>query len=726
MKKIFLVLIFNVFCSISNGQNSNLKVLNLPENPTKEDFSFLKEELKGVQVLLLGEKTHFDGNVFEMKTKIIQYLQKELGFNTIAFESGVYDVWKAQNEIKKGVSVPLAFKNSLFPIWSGKKEFQSFVQFYDINKSNLKLFGFDNQITGRYGDENLFIDLFEYCNSNQLELKLDRGDLELLIESINSSFVFDENDITYSQYKSSFENLLKAISKKSKTELTFYWTQIIKSLLVLGENCYSKKTLILSPFNTTSDDNSRDKQMADNLLEYIKEHPDEKIICWGANQHFVNNMSSISTPVLKDFVPMGTYIKKALKESMYSLAAVTAYDSIFLGGKWNRTLIDNKSFEYYLRSKDIPHMFISSKQEEMVKPQLNRLFSPEVFVEARLNSIHDGYFYFNKVNRSTLVESDEKELDTDKNSVVESDNRLPVIDNQKQWNEKGIALNEIVIRGRKYPYSIVKKAIINKKNNYALKDFNSKFISSIDVKVRDTTMLNFDFIAKQYELGYDKVNRSYYQLKEIRWNIKNGYAPKSLKSDFFYIYGDNPIIFGKYLDEKKFKKFVFKEDEGITYNGKEVYVINFSTLRDQYSYTNRSFLCDFSGTLYINKDDYAIVKVIEKWEVKKYDSRFDKRIELQGWPKNYIQKESTLEITETDFKKIDGLYYISEVKNKVYGNIVDKDNSTHPFQIVVNSFWNDFNVLNPEKFTYRQEQTLFEKAQYNKSFWDNYDSLNKL
>jgi erythromycin esterase-like protein len=721
MRKIFLILIFSAFYSITNGQNSNLKVLNLPENPTNEDFSFLKEELKGVQVLMLGEKTHFDGNVFEMKTKIIQYLHQELGFNTIAFESGVYDVWMAQSEINKGTNVQQAFKNSLFSIWSNTNEFQSFVQFYDANKSNLKLFGFDNQITGKYGDETLFINLFEYCNANQLELKLDRGDLELLIESINYSFVFDENDISYSQFKSSFENLLKAIAKKPKTEASFYWTQTIKSLLAIGENCYSKKEQILSPFHTTSDDNLRDKQMADNLLEYIKIHPNEKIICWGADQHFVNDMSSVTTPVLKDFVPMGSYIKKALKQNVYSLAAVTAADSIFLGEQWNKTLVDSKSFEYYLRSKNTPHMFISSKQDEMDKPRLNRLFSPEVFVEAKLNSIHDGYFYFNTVSQSTSIARNENDLVTTNKVHFANNDNLPITNNSEKPNEKRIALNEVVVHSKKHPYTIVKKTIENISKNYPSKDFNSQLTSNIDVKIRDTTMLDLDFVAKQYEFGYDKVNRYYNQLEQIRWNTKNGYAPKSLRSEFYYVYVGNPIVFGKYLNEKKFKKFVFKEDDEIIYNNKAVYVIHFSTLRDQYSYTHRSFLCDFSGTLYINKDDYAIVKVIERWDVKKYESSGDKEFELLGWPEKYIQKESALEITETDFKKIDGLYYVNEVKNKIYGNIVDKDNRTHPFQIIVNSFWNNFKILQPEKFTYKQEQTFFEKAPYNKIFWDTYE-----
>ena len=404
---------------------------------------------------------------------------------------------------------------------------------------------------------------------------------------------------------------------------------------------------------------------------------------------------------------------------MYSLAAITAADSIFLDRKWNKTLIDSKSIEYYLKTKKNAHMFISSKQEEMNKSMLNRLFSPEVFVEAKLNSIHDGYFYFDKVTRPTSITFDENESKTtSKNDFTNKDNHINTVN--KEPNQNSILLDEVVVRSKKYPYSIIKKAIENISKNYPSNDFNSQLTSNIDVKIRDTTMLNLDFTAKQYEFGYDKEIRSFYQLQEIRRNIENGYAPTNMKNDFFYIYGSNPIVFGWYLNKKKFKKFVFKEDSETIYNNKEVYVIQFSTLRDQYSYTHRSFLCDFSGTIYINKDDYAIVKVIEKWDIKKYDSNFDKRIELQGWPKKYVQKESTSEITETEYKKIDGLYYVSRVKNNVYGNIVDKDNITHPFQVIVNSFWNNFNILQPDKFTYKQEQTYFKKAPYNKTFWDNY------
>ena len=79
-----MIFIFLIVLFCANAQNFNPKSITISENPNINEFSFLKEELKNVQVLMLGEKTHFDGNVFEMKTKIVKYLHQEMGFNTIA------------------------------------------------------------------------------------------------------------------------------------------------------------------------------------------------------------------------------------------------------------------------------------------------------------------------------------------------------------------------------------------------------------------------------------------------------------------------------------------------------------------------------------------------------------------------------------------------------------------------------------------------------------------
>src|SRR5690606_38223896 len=212
-----------------------------------------------------------------------------------------------------------------FSIWSKTNEFQSFIEFYNQNKSNLSLFGFDYQITGTHNFGRLSEDIFEYAKKIKFNLKFSKDDFELLLESITSSGLFDEEDISYTQFKSSLTELKTKVDKQKDSQEKFYWSQIIKSLLELGNDAFQNKD-ILSSFTVSTSDNNRDKQMAENLLAYLKQHPEAKIICWGANVHFVNSMKSVQEPIVKDFVPMGSYVKRELNQKVYSLACVTASD----------------------------------------------------------------------------------------------------------------------------------------------------------------------------------------------------------------------------------------------------------------------------------------------------------------------------------------------------------------------------------------------------------------
>ena len=725
MKKILILLVVLV-CQTSKSQSLNQEIVVLPENCSVQDFSFLKEEIKEAQVVMLGEKTHFDGNVFEMKTKIVEYLHQEMGFNTIAFESGIYDVWKAQKSINIGGSTKEALKKSLFTVWAKRKEFQSFIEYFDRNKKELKLYGFDNQITGDYGEKELVKDLYQYCSQNQLKLKLKREDFELLIESMLNSGVFDEGDIAYEEYKTVLSQLLNAISNKPKNEEHFYWKQIIKSLLTLGEYHFNKE-IILSSFYTTNDDNIRDRQMADNLLEYIKDHPGEKIICWGANQHFVNDITSVNTPVIKDFVPMGTYIKKALKEKVYSLATVTAADSIFLQNKWYQTPLAQNSFEYHLKENKKSHLYISANIPEVKKMQLSRLFSPETFVEARLDLLHDGYLYFDKVAPSTDIDDEEKEEfkknDSTKNRT-EKENLIVLHQTSKSINLKVNVLNEVVIYNKRTPYQIIKKAIDSFDKNYPTSPFNSTMYSNITMNVSDTTRLDLDLVSKQYDLGYNDNFRSTKKIEELKWNIKNGYEPQNLREFHSLIY-NNPIKYAPLLDSRKFKKFIFSLDGITNYNNKEVFVITFSSSRDHSNFTKRIFLSNYTGKIYINKDDYAIVKFFENWEVTKFPEEFKQGLELRGWLKKYTKKEFVNEAIETDFIKIDNLYYISHSDINIMGKLLNVENKSLNFKTNINSFWNDFVVTNPKPITNKEEQPLFGKINFNNTFWELYKFPNK-
>src|SRR5690554_1030782 len=128
-KRILFIFCFVLNCSYA--QTDLIETINISDIYNSEDFSFLEKELKDAQIVLLGEITHNDGNVFELKTEIIKYLYNNMGFKTIAFESGTYEMWKAQQEIEKGENATTAFQNSLFPIWSKTVEFQPFIDFFE-------------------------------------------------------------------------------------------------------------------------------------------------------------------------------------------------------------------------------------------------------------------------------------------------------------------------------------------------------------------------------------------------------------------------------------------------------------------------------------------------------------------------------------------------------------------------------------------------------------------
>mgnify|MGYP006152410819 FL=1 len=714
MKKT-LVILFILFGFTIYSQEFNPKTINLSQNPEITDFSFLKEELKDVQVVMLGENTHFDGNVFEMKTKIVQYLYQEMGFTTIAFESGIYDVWKAQKSISEGQNVKEALSNSLFSIWAKRNEFQSFIEFYNQNKKNLDLFGFDYQITGKNGTVNLSKDFFNYSKRINYKLKLKQEDFELLLESITNSGMFDEEDISYEQFKTELTSFKTKISQQNDSEEKFYWNQIVKSLLELGYDAISKEE-ISSTFNTTSYDNIRDKQMADNLLAYLRQNPEAKIICWGANAHFVNDMSSITEPILKEFVSMGSYIKKELKNKVYSLAAVTAEDSIYLQNKWHETPIKKHSFEYFLKEKNTsPHIFISSNQSKMQILAWNRLFSPITFVESKLNELHDGYLYFRSVTPSTIIDSD------DENKVLKTkDIQTTNLSEPKDDDLKKTDLNEVIIYGKRTAYQVMKNVIESLEKNYPDNPFSSSMKTNIQAKVSDVIYLDFDFIAEQYDLGYiNHINRSTKKIKELRWNRKGDFLSESLREYHGLVY-NCPIKYAPFLKKGKFKKFIFQIEETKMYNNEEVFVINFSSPRNHSTYTRRVFLSDYSGYVYVNKKDFAIVKIFENWSVTEFPEHFREGFNLKNSLSKYTSKEYKNESILTDFTKIGEYYFITKSKSILSGNVYNNTSDKDEFEIIVNSNWNDFNIQNPIQIKNKEEEHSFEKVKYNAGFWNDF------
>ena len=706
MKKTFtLFLLFFSFVFFS--QNTISKSIILSEPPISNDFSFLKEELKDVQIVMLGEISHFDGNIFEAKTEIIKYLVENMGFNVIAFESGIYDLWKAQNEISRGANCKQVFRNSLFSMWGKRKEFQSFITFFETNKAKLKLFGFDHQITSTDGISNLSNDLFSYSKQINHNIKLNKDDFSLLLESISNSGMFDESDISYLIFSSELNKLKQKVIHQKNSEEKFYWSQIINGLLTLGEDAFTRQNFT-STFNCTSIDNIRDKQMAENLLAYTKQNPEAKIICWGANQHFANNLKSVKAPIIKDFMPMGTYIKTALEDKMYSLAAVTANDSIFLQNKWYHTPIKEYSFEDVLKKQfKNNHVFISAKHIETNNIKENRLFSPIAFIEGELSDFHDGYLYFPKTSLSTIDEYEDLIHNVTNKKEIVNDKKEKYINLDINQKPNETLIEEVVVYSKNTPYQILKKAIGSFDKNYPTKGFSSDLKTNILIKVADTTCVDADVLAQQYDLGY--VNRDFRNTKKVletKWKVSKNFQTESFKEYHGLMY-NSPIQYAPLLKDNKFKKFELNVEGTTKINNEEVIIIQFSSPRNHSTFTRRVYLSNYSGYIYINKSDNAIIKIIENWQVTDFPISFRDGYVLKNNLSKYTNKEYLNESTITEFVKDNNLYFIKNAKNVVSGILYNEVNDKTDYEITTTSNWNNFNVLNPKIIKSNNEVLLF-------------------
>ncbi|QRM89733.1 hypothetical protein FG167_11020 [Lacinutrix sp. WUR7] len=786
--KIIFTLISCLFLTIAQSQELKTIELLPPESKEYKDLTFLKNELQGKQLVMLGEQTHMYGNIFEMKARVLEYLHQELGFTTIAMESSMYDIWKMN---KNGFN-PKDFNNAIWGVWSSTLEFQRVVNY--IKKNNLKVIGFDSQVI----NSSQFVeDFYDYLERRNITLKLDEDDFGIIIEGVLENVTVEEDDIKYKVYEKEVNRIIKLIEGLDANETNYNWKQFTKSLLACSQDAYYNKKEILTTDFGNANDNIRDKQMADNLLSYMNRNPNEKIICWADNVHIMNDNSSITKPIAKEFISMGSYIYKELNDKSYSLATIHANDSLFDLGtkKWHSTPIKINSFEYELNNLNKPYLFVTSNQKEIQSLKETRLLNFIDFTNARLDQLHDGYIFFknatlpkletikdsihisskqvalgkkieqieigenvilkgqlvNKENNepipfaTLIIKKEEIYRVADENGFYELPIKKTILENatvaisSMGFETKTVSLkelkditylkskfedlNEVVITSYLSPKTVLKKAISNKKLNHPTEPFNFYRYGNVLVNKNDLTELDLELITKDYDDGYLSPFVITQRVEHIKWN-KN-INPKNYKySSQFFHYRQNAIRYANILHKRKYKKFNLKFVKSDNPTDEGMYIIAFQTERNKWNYTNKPYPTEYSGRVYINKDNFAIIKVIENWETSLNKDEIEKHFKESASYKNIvlttIKEENICYYSDITGN---GKFYATKFFNRRYNETLDKDNNKNYGVFERDSYLFDFELKNVEEIEYewrKKKQTVLNRVEYDKTFWDSF------
>jgi erythromycin esterase len=326
-------------------------------NEDFDSFHLLKNTLKDVEIVMLGEQSHGEGTTYETKTKLIKFLHKEMGFDMLVFESGIYSCNTAWAAIQQGQDTKVALAKSVFFLWSITKQFEPLATYIDEQKDSkhpLIISGFDHQFTGTYPKEYFIADLKAYLSNKKPEIIASTN-----WKNLEQSIQFLLNG-EYKKYKKqqalrdtvTINSILSQIN--STDSIDQYWMQVLKST-----------KYFLSDTKLKTD--YRDQQMAENLIWLKEQYPDKKIICWGATSHFLYNSSEVKMMkfpynMIDNYYQkqrmMGDYIKEKYQSEVYTIGFVAYQGDYGLDRKRKIKPAKQSSLEHNMEQSGLENCFL--------------------------------------------------------------------------------------------------------------------------------------------------------------------------------------------------------------------------------------------------------------------------------------------------------------------------------------------------------------------------------
>ncbi|OAT71422.1 erythromycin esterase family protein [Parageobacillus thermoglucosidasius] len=291
--------------------------IQLHEFDDDSDLYFLKPLLQNKRIVFLGENGHGVAEHSQIKTKMIKYLHKKLGFRVLAFESSFSDCslcFYQQDQL----DARQWMKHSLFKVWHTEEVETLFHYVKETQLSNqpLILTGLDIQpassdhITGKFLAK-VFPNMDKAYGEKIIELEQEM--LYQYVNSRNPSISKKERKRKCKELMKLYQEFLLLLDENSLELQNKFGKDVFLLVNRILQNRISLMQMISSRFMKAI--KIRNKEMADNISWLAQEmFPNEKIIIWAHNGHIVRQSRR-----LLGFSSTFSYLPPKIKEFSYTI-----------------------------------------------------------------------------------------------------------------------------------------------------------------------------------------------------------------------------------------------------------------------------------------------------------------------------------------------------------------------------------------------------------------------
>lgn len=304
-----------------------------PDLTDFSDLAPLKQAIGNARVVMLGEQSHGDGATFLAKARLVQFLHQEMGFDVIAFESGIYDCHLAWEQIQRGASVRDSFADAVFPMWSDSAQVRPLVDYLAEQVDSerpLELAGVDIQFSGAGSRSSLIGELkalLEQVGSDWPQRPAWAEVSDVLQNVLSRAYQRGESTISDEQ-QAAFVSHLAAIrqdlaGRSGDVRDLARWQQILKNVAANATQVWSFDWQNRTP-KPNYNRSLRDQQMAENLTWMVHEYyADRKIIVWAATLHLMRGTDGIALQGMPDayanWMSMGEFVEQQLGQQVYTI-----------------------------------------------------------------------------------------------------------------------------------------------------------------------------------------------------------------------------------------------------------------------------------------------------------------------------------------------------------------------------------------------------------------------